>query len=120
MATRNPMANVLSRLFFVAVLHFAVSANADEPVRLDATSSASASESFGKMMDQLDGRQRKALAIAILRINLDGVGSVKEAMADPSLQAYGVERIKDKVAGMTASEIIRMSEHVTSVKVSEP
>lgn len=111
--------NAASGFILACTLCLAICAYADEPVRLDATSSASARESFGKMMDQSDARQRKALAIAILRINMEGVGSVQKAMADPSLQAFGVERIKDKVAGMTAAEIIALGERSSTVRIEE-
>lgn len=50
---------------------------------------------------------------------MEGVSSAYEVVNDPELQQPSIERIREKVAGMTADEIIRLSKRVTSVRVLE-
>lgn len=104
---------------FVAALLFAGGAHAREPIRIDASTEASAKASFEAMTTSLSPRKQQALQIAVLVLNMDGVSSAYEAVNNPELQRPSIERIRDKVSGMTADEIIRLSKRVTSVRVVE-
>lgn len=53
----------------------------------------------------------------MLKINLAGVQSVKERINNPELQGLGIARIKDKIAGLSAEEIIEYVERVSTVKI---
>jgi len=50
-------------------------------------------------------RQRKLLA-AIAQLNLAGMHSAYEIAGNPDLQGMSAARIKEKIAGMTADEIV--------------
>jgi hypothetical protein len=104
--------------FLVALVSMA--ALAAQPVTIDASSEQSAQESYTKMFDSLSGSKRVQLQMAILLINMDGVGSASEMMADPELRNPGIKRIRDRVAGMTADQIIDEAKKVTSVKLVVP
>ena len=103
----------------VAALLFAGGAHAREPIRIDASTEASAKASFEAMTTSLSPRKQQALQIAVLVLNMDGVSSAFDVVQDPELQRPSIERIRDKVSGMTADEIIRLSKRVTSVRVVE-
>lgn len=103
----------------VAALLFAGGAHAREPIRIDASTEASAKASFEAMTTALSPRKQQALQIAVLVLNMEGVSSAYEVVNDPELQQPSIERIREKVAGMTADEIIRLSKRVTSVRVLE-
>ncbi len=99
----------------VALL-FSADAQANDPVRIDASSGAAAA-SFARMIESLPKNERQELQIAILVLNMYGVSSVYEAIKDPALRHPSIERIRDRVAGMTADEIIGSSKEVTSIEV---
>ncbi len=106
--------------FFVmaaTALLFAVDLRANDSIRIDASSDAAAAGSFARMVEPLPESKRKELQIAILVLNMDGVSSAYEAIRDPALQRPSIERIKDRVAGLTADEIIELSKRVTSIRV---
>jgi hypothetical protein len=96
------------------------SARAGEPVRLDASSDRAAVDSFSLMLAGLSREEQEDLQFAMLKINMDGVGSAAEMLADPALRAPTIARIKDRVAGMTAAEIIAEADAVTSVQMVRP
>lgn len=100
-----------------AVLIFLADASASDQVRIDASSDAAAAASFARMIEPLPAGKRQELQIAILVLNMDGVSSAYEAIQDPALRRPSIERIKDRVAGMTADEIIALSKGVTSIEV---
>ncbi len=99
------------------ILAFAPGAHAKEPVRLDATSDESAEETWREMFSSATPATRKKLQEAMLKINLEGVQSVKERINNPELQSLGIARIKDKIAGLSAEEIIEYGERVSTVKI---
>jgi hypothetical protein len=100
-----------------AALLFVADVRANDPIRIDASSDAAAAASFARMVESLPASRRKELQIAILVLNMDGVSSAYEAIRNPALQRPSIERIKDRVAGMTADEIIELSKGVTSIRV---
>lgn len=78
-------------------------------VRIDATSRESAEASYRAMMKGRSVGDRQKLALAVLMLNIEGVKSAYEVVRDPELQAPSVGRIKDKVAGLTADQIIELA-----------
>ncbi|MEP6907839.1 MAG: hypothetical protein ABI858_07670 [Pseudoxanthomonas sp.] len=86
-------------------------------VRLDATSDASAKQSFERMLDQASGKKKQELAIAMFKLNMVGVKSAYEVVASPELQSLSITRIKDRVAGITADEIIDLANRMSEVKI---
>lgn len=101
----------------IAGLMFSALASAREPLRLDASSDTAAEESFKRMADRLSAKRQQKLQIAILQINMIGVNSAYETVANPELRSPGVARIKDKIAGMTADEIIDFADRNSTVTI---
>lgn len=90
---------------------------ASDPVRLDGSSDQAALDSFDLMRAELSQKKQADLVFAVLKINMDGVGSASEMLANPALRETTVARIRDRVDGMTAEEIITEAENVTSVQM---
>ncbi|WDS37991.1 DUF6694 family lipoprotein [Pseudoxanthomonas sp.] len=90
-------------------------AQAREPVRIDASSEQAANNSFKKMMKALPQNKQSALAAAILQLNLAGVNSAYDVVGNPSLQSLSAGRIKDRIAGFSADEIITLSQAAPDV-----
>lgn len=90
---------------------------AKEPVRIDASSSESAEASWIDMLNSVSRRKQRTLIEAMLKINFAGIQSAREVAENPELQRPSISRIKDQVAGMTASEIIEYGESVATVTV---
>lgn len=88
-----------------------------ELVRLDGSSNVSAERSFTRMIKQRDQDKQPELLIAILKLNMAGVESAIDVAADPELQSISVSRIKHRIDGMTADEIIELAETATDVTV---
>lgn len=91
-----------------------------QAVRVDATSKQTAEASYKVMMDGRSEDERRKLSLAILVLNLEDVGSAREAMQNPELNAPSIGRIKDKVAGLTADEIIALAARSTAIHVETP
>lgn len=92
-------------------------ARSDQALRLDATSDATAQRSFQRMVDRADAAGKQELAFAMLKLNMEGVQSVYEVVQQPELKTLSIARVKDRVAGMTAEEIIALANAVSSVDV---
>lgn len=90
---------------------------AHEPVRLDASSDAAAEASWKKMIESVSAAEKRKLVVAMLQINLAGVNSAYEVAGNPELQNLGIARIKDKVAGLSADEIIALGNRTSGVQV---
>jgi membrane-bound lytic murein transglycosylase B len=95
----------------------ATSANTDQSVRLDAASDSTAQQSFDKMLSQSSTKRQQELAIAVLKLNMSGVKSAHDVVRRPELQHPSILRIKDRVAGMTADEIIDLADRTSNVKI---
>jgi tellurite resistance protein len=104
-------------LLLTAALLSVASVQAKEPIRIDASSNATATTSYGQMIESLPARKRQQLQIAVLILNMDGVSSAHEVVNDPELQHPSIVRIKDRVSGMTADEVIRLSKRVGGIRV---
>ncbi|MBS3895342.1 DUF6694 family lipoprotein [Silanimonas sp.] len=85
--------------------------------RLDATSVQSAEATFQKMTNELPRSKQQELVMAIIAINLIGVLSAHEAVTNPELRTPSIGRIKDRVAGMTAEEILQYAAEVSTVSM---
>lgn len=69
------------------------------------------------MLDAATPTERRELRVALLQINLAGVQSAKEVVGQPSMQQLGIARIKDKVAGLTAEQVIKLGKRVSTIKI---
>lgn len=90
--------------------------HAGKAVRLDASTLDSTQASFERMLQGLPAAQRNALFGAVLLINLEGVHSARE-LANPELQDLSVLRIKHRIDGMTADEIIALADSLETPKI---
>ena len=83
-------------------------------IRIDSSSPDAAQTSYKAMMNARPEVERQRLALAVLMIGLEGMKSAGDAMnaPDPSIVS-----IRDKVAGMTAEEIIVRAAKNPSVHV---
>ncbi len=84
-------------------------ASAAEPTRIDGSSDQAAERSFQKMMGERDRDAQMQLAMAMLQINMAGVSSASEMLANPELRNPSITRIRDRVDGMTAEEMIALA-----------
>jgi len=106
------------KLALIALSFFGV-ANAREPIRIDASSDASAQTSWNQMLAQASRQTQQKLQVAMLQLNLSGVNSAYEVVGSPDLQNLSIMRIKDKVAGLTAEQIIELADRTSTVKVEQ-
>ncbi|MBW8368880.1 MAG: hypothetical protein K0M70_13600 [Arenimonas sp.] len=109
-------------IFLAATLALSLSAcstNSDARyvTRLDATTVQSAQMSFQRMSEELPQNKKQELVMAMIAINLSGVGSAYDVVRNAELQSPSIGRIKDRVAGMTAEEIIAYAANVSTVKI---
>ena len=81
-------------------------------LRFDGSSDAAAEASWTRMVNGAPAAQRQKLLIAMLKLNLDGVDSAYQVVGNPEFDELGIARIKDKIDGMTANEIIALAERV--------
>ena len=90
----------------VMAVAFVVSslAHAGQGIHIDASSDAAAEHSYQRMVNSLDGKNKENLVAAVIQLNMVGVNTASEAPAKPS-----AARIKDKIGGMTAAEIIDLA-----------
>ena len=72
------------------------------------------------MLAELRQKKQEDLQFAVLKINMDGVGSAAEMLADPALRSPSVARIKDRIADMTADQILVEADSVTSIQMVRP
>ncbi len=86
-------------------------------VRIDSSSSQSAEASYKAMMAGRSQADQQKLAIAVLVLNMQGVKSASEVVNNPELQAPSIVRIRGKVAGLTAEQIIELAAKNPSVRV---
>jgi len=110
------MKQKLATAFLVGVLAIGA-AHANEPIRLDASSDAAAESSWKKMTEMATPEKKQKLLIAMLQINMAGVNSAYDVVRNPELQSLGIARIKDKVSGLTADEIIELGGRTSTIQV---
>lgn len=85
--------------------------------RIDATSVESAEKSYSKMMASRPAAARRQLALAVLVLNMEGVKSAHDVVGNPELQAPSIARIRKKVEGLSAEEIISLAARTSDVRI---
>ena len=85
-------------------------------IRLDARSAAAAEASYRQMHRRLPQQKQMQLQFAVLAINMIGIESAHELVAHPDRDNMGVARIKDRIAGMTADEILAYAADNSAIK----
>ncbi|MDR7133908.1 hypothetical protein J2X06_001092 [Lysobacter niastensis] len=95
----------------------AASGGSHSVARIDASSEAAAEASYKAMMRQLSEPKKRQLGLAVVMLNMVGVNSVYEVINNPELKAPSVGRIKDRVAGMSADEIIALAAKTSTVRI---
>ena len=86
-------------------------------VRIDSSSAQAAEASYKAMMEGRSQADQQKLALAVFMINMQGVKSASEAVNNPELQSPSIARIRTKVAGMTAEQIIAFAAKNPSVRI---
>jgi hypothetical protein len=86
-------------------------------IRIDGSSEDAANRTFQRMMELVKPDQQQALAIALIQINLGGAESVYEVLRNPDMQHPSAGRVRDKIAGMTAPEIIAFANKTATTTV---
>lgn len=94
--------------------------HAKEAIHFDASSDASAKASWDQMYSHASREGKRNLLAAVIQINLAGVKSVNQVVSNPDLREMSAMRIKDKIADLTAEQIIDLGNRVATVKVGEP
>jgi hypothetical protein len=85
-------------------LILAAPAGAGQGIHIDGSSDAAANRSYQRMVNSLDGTKKDELVTAVLQLNLVGVETASDAPTNPS-----AARIRDRIGGMNASEIIDLA-----------
>lgn len=111
--------------FLLLILTMAIAACAatsteSHAVRIDSSSYPAAEASYEAMMQGRSEAEKRKLALAVLMLNLEGVKGVYETLDNPELQSPSIGRIREKVSGMTAAEIIALASRVSDVRVEAP
>ena len=99
----------LRMTILLVILLFAGIAAAGSVPKVDGSSDASAQRSYKAMFNSLDEQGQQKLATAMLLLNMEGVTSMQQVVDDPALQSLGIGRIRSRVDGMTADEIIKLA-----------
>ena len=107
----------IALMFTFVVAVASATALAQTPLRIDASSDEAARASWDAMLSSATPTEHQELLIALLQINLAGVQSAKEVVGQPDMQHLGIVRIKDKVSGLTAEQIIKLGKQVSTIKV---
>lgn len=103
-------------LFALLLAVSSTSAAAGSLRHIDASSDAGAEASYKAMMAGLPNSKKLQLAMAITALNLAGVNSAYEYLRRPELQSPTVTRVKDRVAGLSADEIIALAAETSEVR----
>ena len=106
--------------FLPTMLAFiSLSVAAGQGIHIDGSSDAAANRSLQRMLSSMDTNQKTQLADAIVQLNKAQVDSPGTAAAKGAPQNPSAARIKDKIAGMTASEIIDFA-HRSAATTANP
>jgi hypothetical protein len=109
-------ANV-ARLLVVVFVAWGSIASCRDAIRIDGSSDAAADRSFQRMMESLKPDEQEMLSVALVQINLGDAQSVYDMLRDPNKQHPSAAHVRDKIAGMTASEIIDFARKTSTTKV---
>lgn len=112
---------IIVAVFITALLGGCATHKANPTVaRIDSSTAASAEASYKAMINRLPQPKQMQLALAVTMINMIGVNSAHEVVANPELQSPSIGRIKDRVAGMSADEIIAYADRNSTVRIEIP
>lgn len=101
----------------LALLLISSLAHAKPEFRIDSTSDKSVQQSYARMLGSLDNEGQAKLVTAIVQLNMVGISSAEEMLADPELRSPGPVRIKDRIAGLSSAEIIALANKTATTKV---
>jgi len=108
-----------SRFLPALIALVSLSAGAGQGIHIDGSSDAAANRSLQRMLSSMDTNQKSQLADAIVQLN-QGVDGTSGAAGNSAQQRPSAARIKDKIAGMTASEIIELAHRTATTTTSPP
>jgi hypothetical protein len=77
-------------------------------LRVDGSSDEAADKSFGDMVNSENPEQRRKLLTALVQINMEGVKNVGQAEASEASHHPSAARVRKKIDGMTAEQIIAL------------
>lgn len=97
-----------------ALVSCATSGRDEDAVRIDATSVETAEASYRAMMVGRSVAQQQRLALAVLLLNLEGTRSANDLVGDDQ---GSVGPIRNKVAGLSAEQIIALSARVKEPRI---
>ena len=106
---KSILTRVLAAVLAISATMGAGAALANDPIRIDGSSDQAAERSFRRMMQARDRDAQMQLAMAMLQINMAGVSSASEMLANPELRNPSITRIRGQVDGMTAEEMIALA-----------
>ena len=75
-------------------------------IRIDGSSDEAANKSFNEMVRSLTPSKQRKVVTAVALINMAGVHTAYDVLNNPDRQEMSAAKIKDKISGMTADEII--------------
>lgn len=113
------MTTAKARFLSAMMAFISLSVGAGQGIHIDASSDAAANRSLQRMLSSMDTTQKTQLADAIVQLNKTDAGSAGADSANSASQKASAARIKDKIAGMTASEIIELA-HRTATTPASP
>ena len=114
---KKPANHFGTALALMAILPFTSVAHARKEVRIDGSSEKRVEQSYARMRKSLNKDQQIMLMTAIIQLNLVGISSATEMLADPELRNPGPVRIKNRIAGLTSDEIIALANKTATTKV---
>jgi hypothetical protein len=106
--------SLLALVIAAALAGCATGGSGGDVVRIDATSAETAKASYQAMMVGRSEAQQQRLALAVLMLNLEGVNSAFDLVGDDH---GSVGPIRNKVAGLSAEEIIALSAKVKGPRI---
>ncbi len=106
---------LLAVVVAAALAGCATAGSGADVVRIDATSAETAEASYQAMMVGRSETEQQRLALAVLMLNLQGVKSAYDVVGTDE---GSVVPIRDKVAGLSADEIIALATRVKSPRVN--
>lgn len=108
---------IIAAMFAAFMLLCTHGAFGREPLRIDGTTDETAQASYTKMARGLSPERKMALALAVLKLNMEGINSAHEMLNTPGANSPSITRIRERVNGMTAQEIIALGETVEGIQI---
>jgi len=108
-----------SRLLPALIAFVSLSAGAGQGIHIDASSDAAANHSLQRMLSSMDTNQKAQLSAAIVQLN-QSVDDAGGAAGNAAQQRPSAARIKDKIGGLTATEIIELAHRTAPATATPP